>query len=406
MKPPSINPNDHTPEVSSGDDWGDADGFAQEDRAASVVLPPRRVVTERAGFAQVDQFPSGLRLEPNVARREAGADKVKLDVQEISSRVFRLEQPSPSWSLKAVTPVVFREKGSQKVNRDDPRSEDHDWGIAHKFSLKWIFGITLGAAAVIILCLALLPQINRSNAVRTTTTENDFKVVEEEAVEGMDAINSLLTMQPEAEQVFKAYASAAVVDDVIGLLRNPAAVEKFVRKQWRPLGVPHDWVPSQETTWQVLKANKVAYGLLEGRLPGFSKFAAYLVKKGSGLQLDWRASTGFGTATFNELSKAQGDASEIRGLISRNTFYTAVWPEEEYQCYQLLDPSGEISVWCYARRSEAAGNACANLFQSGEILEENNTGQKVTLRLEHGPDGTLPNQWLIGELLQIDWVTP
>ncbi|MEO8614524.1 MAG: hypothetical protein ABI600_05235 [Luteolibacter sp.] len=406
MKPSSINPNDHTPEVSPGDDWDDADGFAQDDAVSAAVLPPRRVALDRAGFAPVENFPSGLRLEPNVARREASDDRVKLDVQEISSSVFRLEQPSPSWSLKAVTPVVFQEKGSLKANSKDSRSEDHDWGIAHKFSLKWIFGITFGGAAVIILCLVLLPLINRSNAVRTTNTERDLTVIEEEKVEGIDALNTLLTMQPEAERIFSAYASAAVVDDVIGLLRNPAAVEKTVRKTWRSLGVPHDWVPPQETAWQVLKANKIAYGLLDGRLPGFSKFSAYFVKRGSDLQLDWKASTGFGTAAFNELSKNQGDASEIRGLISRSSFYTAVWPEEEYQCYQLLAPVGETSIWCYARRTEAAGNACASLFQNGEILEENNNSQKVTVRLEHGPDGTLPNQWLIGELLQSDWVTP
>ena len=406
MKPSSINPNDHTPEVSPGDDWDDADGFAQEGAVTAAVLPPRRVAVDRAGFAPVEDFPSGFRLEPNVARREASGDRVKLEVQEVSGRVLRLEQPAPSWSLKAVTPVVFQEKSSLKANPEDSRREDRDWGIAQKLSLKWIVGISIGAAAVIILCLALLPRINRSNAVRTTTTENDTIVVEEEVVEGMDALNALLTMQPEAERIFRAYASAAVVDDVIGLLRNQAAVEKSVRRNWRSLGVPRDWVPPQETTWQVLKSNKVVYGLLDGQLPGFSKFSAYLVKKGSHLQLDWKASTGFGTTTFNELSKNQGDASEIRGLISRDSFYTAIWPEEEYQCYQLLAPEGEASIWCYARRTDAAGNACAALFQNGEILEENNNRQKVTVRLEHGPDGTLPNQWLIGELLQTDWVTP
>lgn len=406
MKPSPTNPNDPTPEACSGDDWDDAEGFTQDDAVTATVLPPRRVALDREGLAVAENFPSGLRLEPNVARRGAGDVRVKLDVQEISSRVFRLEQPAPSWSLKAVTPMVFQEKRSLEPNPDDPRREDHEWGIAHKFSLKWILGITIGAAAVIILCLALLPQINRSNAVQTKTTDNDYTVVEEERVEGIDGLNALLPMQPAAEQIFKAYASATIVDDVIGLLRNPSVVEKTVRKNWRPLGVSRDWVPSQETTWQVLKSNKNAYGLLEGRLPGFSKFSAYFITRGRHLQLDWRATTGFGTATFEELSKNKGDPSEIRGLISRNTFYTAVWTEEAYQCYQLLPPSGETSVWCYARRADAAGNACASLFQSGEILEENSASQKVTLRLEHGPEGALPNQWLIGELLQIDWITP
>ncbi len=406
MKPSPNNPNDQTPEASSGDDWDDAEGFTQEGAGTATVLPPRRVAVDREGFAVAENFPSRLRLEPNVARREAGDVRAKLDVQEISSRVFRLEQPAPSWSLKAVTPMVFQERGSQKANSNDPRSEDHDWGIAHKFPLRWILGITIGGAAMIILCLALLPYINRSNAVQTSTANNNLRIVEEETVEGIDGLNALLPMQPEAEQIFKTYASAAVVDDVIGLLRNPSMVEKTVRKHWRPLGISRDWVPLQDTTWQVLRSNKTIYGLLEGRLPEFSKFSAYFVRRGSHLQLDWKASTGFGTATFDELSKNHGDPTEIRGLISRNTFYTATWSEQKYQCYQLLAPSGETSVWCYVRREDAAGKACANLFQSGEILEETNSSQKVTLRLERGPEGTPPNQWLIGELLQIDWITP
>ena len=128
MKPSSINPNDHTPEVSPGDDWDDADGFAQEGAVTAAVLPPRRVAVDRAGFAPVEDFPSGFRLEPNVARREASGDRVKLEVQEVSGRVLRLEQPAPSWSLKAVTPVVFQEKSSLKANPEDSRREDRDWG--------------------------------------------------------------------------------------------------------------------------------------------------------------------------------------------------------------------------------------------------------------------------------------
>ncbi|MEY3897606.1 MAG: hypothetical protein RLZZ214_3127, partial [Verrucomicrobiota bacterium] len=42
----------------------------------------------------------------------------------------------------------------------------------------------------------------------------------------------------------------------------------------------------------------------------------------------------------------------------------------------------------------------------GEIIGESKSIQKATLRLTRGPDGSIPNQWLIRELLHIDWATP
>jgi hypothetical protein len=122
--------------------------------------------------------------------------------------------------------------------------------------------------------------------------------------------------------------------------------------------------------------------------------------------MDWKATTGYGTATFGELAQGAGDGSEIRGTISPDSFHTAAWPESDYQSYQLLAPSGRTSLWCYAKRTDAVGIELGGYFASGEVLIESPDKKKVTVRLARGPDDSLPNQWLIEEMLHIDWINP
>jgi len=122
------------------------------------------------------------------------------------------------------------------------------------------------------------------------------------------------------------------------------------------------------------------------------------------LHLDWKATTGYGTATFGELARNQGDAKEIRARIQSSRFYTAIYPEAEYQSYQLVSPDASEAVWGYTRRGEAADSLLGKLFWSGEILDNSVEQKKVTVRLERGPAGSLPNQWQIAEMLHNEWL--
>ncbi|MEO7101420.1 MAG: hypothetical protein ABI162_18865 [Luteolibacter sp.] len=401
MNPSLIDPNNHAPEVSPNDGWDDADGFGANGNATPVVLPPRRTVAERAAADPSENLTVGFRIEPNVARRETGDDVSRLEVQEISGSVLRLEQTEPA-PPKVVRSVVFHER----LPEEKRPSEGRDWGSAQKFSLRWILGTSVGVTALIILPLVLLPMINKSNAARTPSPDRVTKVIEEEKIEGMDAVNLLQSKQPEAEQIFSAYVKAQVSGEVLALLANADSVSENVRKNWHPQGVSNSWTPGKETTWQINKVNKHLYGILAGTLPDFSNFSAYFLNKDNHLLLDWKATSVFGTATFEELSKGQGDASEIRGLIQPSNFYTTTWPETEYNSFQFIGPAGVTSIWCYTKRNDPSDAALAEVFQAGEILNEAKSSQRVTLRLEHGAPGALPNQWLIGEMLHIEWITP
>ena len=183
-------------------------------------------------------------------------------------------------------------------------------------------------------------------------------------------------------------------------------LEETLRRHWHPLKLPSSWTPDADSSWNVQELAGRPYGVLEGFLPDHQKFAAYFTWQGGRLLLDWKATVGFGTASFEQLAEGKGDAAEIRGEISAAEYYSAAWPEADYRSYRLTSPDRETSIWCYVRRGEAAEGAIAPLFNQGEIIGESNSSRKITLRLVRGSPESLPNQWLIGEMLHLDWATP
>ncbi len=401
MNPFFVDPNNHAPEVSQGDDWDDAAGFDPAVGATPTILPPRRTTGERVATgspASQANNTSGLRIESKIARRSEDDDASRLQVQEINGGVVRLEQTEPP-PPKVPRQVVFHERPPRSGK---PRGVTHEWGSVKKHPLRWIVGGVVSVLVMIVVTFLLLPYINRPNAARSLPTDLSLQIVEEEQIEGIEQLDALLARQIDAENLFLTYASAQVVDDVRTLVHDA----ELAISHWRPLGVPATWTPSQPWIWQVMQAGSHGYCVLEGNLPDQSRFAAYFRLMDNRLLIDWKATTGYGTATFDQLSQGDGDASEIRGTIAPDFFHTSTWPESEYQSYQLLGPSGLSSIWCYAKRTDEAGIQLNSQFESGEILKHSTGGKRVTVRLTRGPDGSLPNQWLIEEMLHIDWITP
>ena len=101
-----------------------------------------------------------------------------------------------------------------------------------------------------------------------------------------------------------------------------------------------------------------------------------------------------------------GNPAEVRGEISLAQFYTSTWPEADYQSFRLTSPDGQEILWCYSRRGEQPHEALGPFFRRDQLIVQTKNSWKITLRLAQGPAGSLPNQWLIGEMLHIDWVTP
>jgi hypothetical protein len=216
----------------------------------------------------------------------------------------------------------------------------------------------------------------------------------------------LLTKQPEAIQVFQAYGQASDAEGVVPLIRDGEVLQETLRKHWQPLNLPKQWAPAVSSAWHVLDAGGSPFALMQGDFPDKTRYSAYFVKQGGRLLLDWKATTAFGSATFEELEKGTGDSSEVRGMISPAEFYNATWPERIFRSYRLVSPDGLSAIWCYVQRGSVAESRIFPLFKRGEILEETQEARKITLQLERGPADAAPNQWLIGQMLHLEWINP
>jgi len=403
-------PNNHVPEVSPDDGWDDAEvatGNVLTERPVSV-LPPRRLASEKSAAA-AEPAESGLRIESNVVRVETTEEAPqRLEVQEIRAEVIRLEQEVPG-PPRMVSQFTFHERPVVQKEAIATRGEDRDWGSisGRPKTLRWILG--MGVATILMLAgsLLVLPKINAKNAPRKEVTG----AVVEAPLSGQDAeilriTNILLPSQPEGMRLFGSYARAGILDEVKPFLRKGQADSEDLAENWKPLGAPRGWEPANSSQWTVLPMDGTVYAKLEGTLPDMAAFSAYYVlAENNRLLLDWKATSAFSTASFATLIKGEGDGREIRAEIRLGQFYNAVWPESEYISFILVSPDGEDTIWGYASRKSAAAGQIASLFKKGPIIQDAPGSQKVTIRLERGPENASPNQWLIAEMLHTDWLS-
>jgi hypothetical protein len=388
------------PEDSPDGVWEDPKAIPPGGGLPPVSLPPRRTAAEtRPGRADPG---IGLRIESTLSRSDSSR---RLEVTELGGAVVRLDQAEKA-PAKVERQYTFHEKPVLTLARKASAGEGRDWGEVQRHPVRWILGMGGAVTVLIVAVFLLLPLINSTNAPTRDPNALVLTVEEEEEVIGMEALDQMLAQLPDAMQIFRAYAQAVLVDDVVPLIKNGKSMEETLRRHWKPLGIPSSWTPDANSAWSVLELAGRPYGLLEGDLPEHRRFTAYFTRQNGRLVMDWKATVAFGTATFSRLAEGKGDASEIRGEISAADYYNAVWPEDQYRSFRLTSPDGETSIWCYLRIGDAAEAGLAPLFQQGEILGESVGSLKTTLSLVRGAPESLPNQWLIGEMLRTDWATP
>ena len=345
----------------------------------------------------------GLRIEATPSAALPADSPRQLEVQEFDGTVLRLDPETPS-SDKIPRVVTFVERPTKDPEERMRRGEAKDWGHARKFPLPWIVGTAAGVLTVIVVALMLLPMINQSNAARPPTTGLAVEDLDDSGASKV--LSGLLTRQPEAEQLFHAYASASIPNDILPLIAEADAVNPLMREDFIPNRIPKSWLPPDDTTWEVFDNDEKPYGILRGKLPDFSKFCAYLELSGGRLLIDWKATSAYGTASFQDLYNGTGNPQEIRGWIIPDTYFTSTFPEDEYDSYQLFSPDEKQMIWCYVRHESDAASEIAGIFDGGAILQVTDGPRKVTLRLERGPEGSMPNQWLVAGLLHMEWIKP
>lgn len=388
------------PDHSVDGAWVDPLASPEGGMPKPVRLPERRSPGDaRKGKAAAE---TGLRIDSMVTRAESVR---RLEVAELGGGgVVRLEQAEAS-PPKVERHYTFHEKPPVQSGGKNVPGEGREWGTVQLHPVRWILGMGGIVTALIILVFLLLPSINSSNAPTRDPNAVALTVEEAEEIEGMAAVDDILERLPEAIQIFRAYSQASLIEDVVPLVKNGKELEATLRRHWKPLGVPSSWAPSDSSYWSVEKLSGKPYGMLQVELPDFLQMTAYFTLDAGRLMMDWKATNAFGTAPFNRLVEGKGDASEVRGEISMADYYSPSWPEEQYRSFRLTSPDGDTWLWVYAPIGDAAEAALAPLFNRGDILEESKNSLKVTLGLERGSPGSLPNQWLIKEAISADWTT-
>lgn len=396
-------PNNHAPAVTPDDGWDDGD-FDFEIPPASALLPARRqTVLPAANTVGEEKQSLRISVDPQrVKPDDSEAAPQRLQVQEISGQVVKLGNQIAT--PRTPRQIIFQERVARPRVDQSEQDGDVDWGSGRIHSKRWLVWMSVGVLASVLLALCLLPLINSMNdAPRKSDV---FTAVNEVVIEDMDAINAMVEREPDALRMFRQYAGASHPNDFLPFTRDGEKLRDTISSTWRPLAVSKNWIFNANTNWSVERLSGHSCGILSDFLPDHTPFQAFFIHDGKRLVVDWKATAAYGSAAFSQLENGQGDSSEIRGIISAADTYSDVLPETEFQSCRFKSPDGGISLWCYARRSEAAGAAISPLIQPGEITGKDAPTQRITLKLARPPDGARPNQWLITEMLHIDWLAP
>jgi hypothetical protein len=390
------------PDVSPDDVWDDAACLVPDGQGAAVILPPKRVKPDNSSGNTAGFDPNeGFRIGSRAPAQAIGEAMSKLEVQEIDGTVVRLQPEEPSVP-RMPRHLVFHER---PVNEDEVKKtgEAREWGHSKKQPVFWILGTGMAVAALVIGAISLLPLINKSNAERPRPDESEWVV---EAITNADKLNDMLARQTEAERVFREFLNAPSVDAVLPLMRDPEQVASLIQASRNPWAAPASPQSPKIFAWGARENQSLTYGILSGTLPDFSEFEAYFTISNGRLVMDWKATAAYGSADFAQLAAKQGDPSEIRGCIETTDYYTLAFPENDFQAYQLSSPDKQQVLWVYARRDSTIHETLKIMVKGGYILEGRRAPQKVTVRLEPGPAESLPNQWLVVELLHKNWIAP
>jgi hypothetical protein len=395
-------PSAKMPEVASGDSWGDPEDDLRNQTIRPATLPQKRQRVDHS--ANDDPAAKGILIEPSPTSVFVLDPQDRLLIREISSEITRLV-PEDEPANKVVRQYTFREKPAVLSPKEISIQREEGWGRVSKNTKKWVIGIGLTTFALVTFSLLSLPKLNSKNAPRLEAKSGAYVVEDNNDRLDNKTLKNWQNRKTEVLSTFSYYARATTLDELFPLVVENSASREALRDHWQPLDLPDNYFPSKDLPWNTVLLDGQLVGLLEGTFPNGSPFEAYFVNQGDRLKIDWKATSVFGTANFKQLRDGIGDGSEIRGTITNSSFYTAIWPEADFQSYCLTYPGVEISIWCYARRGDASFQALAPVFSKGLIIDNSSNSQNVTLNLVRGASSALPNQWLIREILHLNWLT-
>jgi hypothetical protein len=411
MNPDIEDPNNHVPAVSPDDDWDVLD----VEQVFDAQLPPRRAEAPKipkmdvnlSGFKVIDPVHSPkttTTLEEDSSPKSA----VSVNIYGEGADTSEKEEFQPGLALEdmklgdASKPVKQRSIIPSRFNV----GERDDWGMVQKKgSARWMLYTALGVILLVVLTVSL-SYFNRENPkeVLGKMRSNQPVLDENDKDFGKSALGRLTKGKQEAMRIYEQYVKAKSIGDIGEFIYLSDRNAPLISKIWKPSGAEEGWKPSDRSLWKTYQNESLLFGELRGTNYDFSTFLAVYRYENEVLKLDWKATTGYGTANFEELILGQGDGSEIRAWIESSSFYTQELPDDRYRSFIVRSPKKDVSIWVYTEIGSEIDKKVVELFIVSSITGEYKKETKVILTLDRGKEAILPQQWMIKGLIAENWL--
>jgi hypothetical protein len=299
-------------------------------------------------------------------------------------------------------------KGLMRKRKRSLRGQSDIWEEKKPTSTyRWLLYSGVAILALVVLAVAL------NQGVREKDKGNEISFFSKlEPSEGIDEVDDVEAVNlrkfeenhAKAREIYGAFLGLKSPLELKGLIYDADRIFPLAEKDWKPVQVRENWIPSDKSNWSLIESGSSQYAILSGVGPDFDQFECYFRLEESGMRLDWKATTGYGSATFEELREGKGDASEIRAIVSKADFFTYALPENRYRSYRLVSPDGEITVWGYTNIGSKVEERMSRLFEPREITGDVRSVNRLTMTLSRGVEASLANQWIIDEIKSESWI--
>lgn len=411
MNPEKEDPNNHAPPVSPDDDWYGLD----VEQMFDFQLPPRRSDTPR--IPKMDVNLSGFKSIETArharAKNATGDEASFKAVVSVNIRGERAVVEKEDFQAALVMETVKQAHGAaQSYKRPMKRrftpGERDDWGGGrHNGSARWMLYVALGVICLIALTI-FLSQFTSKKSVRKSDQAgvNQIKPVnvKNRPAKELGPLGQLVSRNKQAIQIYGKYAHAEKPEDISKWIYLSDRNLPLAKDVWNPVGAGSGWKPSDKAVWKAYQNGELVFAELQGVHQDFSKFLAVFRYEHTDLKMDWKATTGYGTAGFDELKTGQGDGSEIRGWITRSDFFTQTLSDDRYHSFILSSPDNKTSIWVYTEIGSEVDKDIMAIFATSRITGEYQTEVKVILNLERGEQQILPSQWMARNLIAANWL--
>lgn len=374
---------------------------------ARAILPePRSKIVEPTTPPRT----KGLRIAPGNSSRPASepAAKPRIQITEHGKGVIRLES-------EETHPSVARGDSLPPLQPRTSRSKDHaqkfsaEWGKIGGHSTRWVWRAGGGVLAMVLIGLAIQPLLVDEDQDRTAESYQSLQVVDD--LVAVDDPMVYFSENPaqvlnEIQGTLETYARARTLEEALPVIRNADALKDRLTKDWRSWNVPTNWSISNSEEISYASVGKLPYAIIMGTRPDFSRYQVFLVREHGRMQVDWEATLGLGSKTFEEMKSPATRMGEMRVIMAPISYYSQTFPESQYRAYRLTSNSTDDILWGYVPNGSPAAAALAEIFNEQAVFSDKPDQQSMRLRLTRGPAGASPNQWIVLDVLHKGWVTP